>query len=319
MTKRWLWTPVALIALAGLSYGLYQVLQPPSLPAGLLYGNGHIEGTEVTVSAEVGGTVVENRLTEGQPVQQGDLLVRLDAADLRIQVAQTEAQVAAVRRSEAALKEQLDLWRHHLSTARSDLDRFRELRQRGTISPQQLNQAEDRFREAQGRVGMLQAQIAEARAQITAAEQQAALLQQQLDKTEIHAPISGTVQTKAVEAGELATPGRAVAVLVDLSRLELEIYIPEGDIGKVKLGDPARVRVDAFPDRYFEATVSRVDQRAQFTPKDVHMPDERARLVFGVVIAVDNPEGYLKPGMPADTWVRWKPEVSWPDKLTVPR
>ena len=95
--------------------------------------------------------------------------------------------------------------------------------------------------------------------------------------------------------------------------------MPESEIGKIKLNDPARVRVDAFPQRTFEARVARVDPRAQFTPKDVHMPDERARLVFGVVLAVDNPEAYLKPGMPADAWVRWKPEASWPDKLTVPR
>lgn len=289
------------------------------MPAGLLYGNGHIEGTAVTVSAEIAAVVTESGLVEGREVQQGELLVRLDDAELKTQRVQGQAQAVAIQRNQTAAEEQLRTWRHHLTTAESDLARFRELRQRGTISPQQLGQMEDRFREAQGRVDALEAQVAETRARLTAAEQEVTLLQQQLEKTEIRAPLMGTVQTKTIEVGELATPGRAMAVLVDLSQVELKVYIPESDIGKVKLGDPARVRVDAFPDRYFEATVSRVDQRVQFTPKDVHMPDERARLVFGVVIAVDNAEGYLKPGMPADAWVRWKPEVSWPDKFTVPR
>ncbi|MCC6208897.1 MAG: efflux RND transporter periplasmic adaptor subunit [Gammaproteobacteria bacterium] len=318
MRNNWLWTLVALFALAGLSYGLYQALQSPPLPAGLLYGNGHIEGTAVTVSAEIAAVVTESGLVEGREVQQGELLVRLDDAEFKTRRVRGQAQAVAIQRSQTAAEEQLRTWRHHLTTAESDLTRFRELRQRGTISPQQLSQMEDRFREAQGRVGALEAQIAEIRARLIAAEQEVTLLQQQLEKTEIRAPLTGTVQTKTIEVGELATPGRAMAVLVDLSQVELKVYIPESDIGKVKLGDLARVRVDAFPDRYFEATVSRVDQRAQFTPKDVHMPDERARLVFGVVLAVDNTEGYLKPGMPADAWVRWKPEASWPNKLTVP-
>lgn len=319
MHKAWQWAAGTVLLLALGSYVLYRVLMPPPLPPGILYGNGHIEGTEVTVSAEVAGAVVENHLQEGRAVRQGDLLVRLDAEELHARLEQGKAQLTAARRNEAALKEQLKTWRHHLSTANSDLERFRELRRAGSISPQQLNQAEDRFEEARGRVRTLEAQIAAARAEIKVAEQNVALLQQQLDKTEIRAPIDGTVQTKAIEAGELATPGRALAVLVDLSRLDLKVYIPEGNIGKIKHGAVARVKVDAFPERHFTATVSRVDQEAQFTPRDVHLPEERVRMVFGVTLALDNPQGWLKPGMPADAWIRWRDDVSWPERLVVPR
>jgi len=319
MSRGWLWTPVVLITVAGLSYGLYRVLQPSPLPQGLLYGNGHIEATEVVVSAEVAGTVVENRMVEGRPVRQGDLLVRLDDTELRIRLAQAEAQAGAVRRGTTALAAQLETWRHHLATAESDLDRFRELRARGTVSPRQLSEVEDSYRDARGRVDVLEAQITEAGARLRAAEQQVALLQRQVDKTEIRAPVGATIESKAIETGELATPGRAVAVLVELSRPELKVYIPEGDIGKVKLGDSARVKVDTFPDYYFQATVSRVDQRAQFTPRDVHLPEERVRRVFGVILTLDNPEGRLKPGMPADAWIRWRDETPWPQRLAVPR
>jgi HlyD family secretion protein len=100
--------------------------------------------------------------------------------------------------------------------------------------------------------------------------------------------------------------------------MDLKVFIPEKDIGKVELADPARVRVDAFPDRLFEASVARVDQRAQFTPRDIHMPEERVRLVFGVTLGLENP-GILKPGMPAAAWILWQEDAPWPERLIVPR
>jgi HlyD family secretion protein len=145
------------------------------------------------------------------------------------------------------------------------------------------------------------------------------LAQSQLGKTVIAAPLTGTVLTKSIEVGELATPGRPIATLVDLTGVELKIYIPEADIGKLRLGNEARVLTDAFADRYLDARVSRVDSQAQFTPRDIHMPDERTRLVFGVTLALDNPQGQLKPGMPADAWVRWNSATAWPPQLVVPR
>lgn len=308
-----------MIGLAIISYALFLWLAPPALPEGFLYGNGRIEATEVTVSAEVGGRVLESALVEGRTVQANDLLVRLDETDLNTRLKQAEANAAAAQRVQAQIEQQIVTARHHLQTADADFARYRKLRETGNVSLQMLDRAENQQREARGQVEALVARRAQAEASHDAASHEAALLSSQAGKTVIRAPSVGTILTKGIEVGEFATPGRTIAVLADLARIEFKIYVPESEIGKIKLNDPARVRVDAFPQCYFEARVARVDQRAQFTPKDVHMPDERARLVFGVVLAVDNPEGYLKPGMPADAWVRWKPEASWPDKLAVPR
>jgi HlyD family secretion protein len=215
--------------------------------------------------------------------------------------------------------QQLATLRHHLQSTEAELMRYRKLRESGTVSAQGLERVQDQYQEALGRARVLDEQRKQAEASLEAASQESRFLAQQVDKAVIRAPSAGTLLSKGIEPGELAAPGRVIAVLGDLARLELKIYIPEAEIGKVKLGEPARVRVDAFPQRQFEARVARVDSRAQFTPKDVHMPDERARLVFGVTLAVDNPEGYLKPGMPADAWVRWQPEAQWPAQLAVPR
>lgn len=318
MRMTWIWTAFALVAVAGGSYGLYLYLRPAPLPAQLLYGNGHIEGTEVRVSAEVAGRILESTLIEGAGVAKGDLLIRIDDTDLALERARKTAEIAAIERERKQVEVELATWRHHLRTAESDLVRYRQLQERGTVPPQRLEQAEDAFRDAGGRVAVLEAQLGEFDARLQAARKTVALIEYKIEKTEITSPIDGTILVKVVEPGEFVQPGQIVAVLVDLSRMELKVFIPEKHIGKVKLGDSARVQVDAFPDRWFESTVARVDQKAQFTPRDIHLPEERVRMVFGVILALSNPDGYLKPGMPADAWILWQPDAGWPARLPVP-
>jgi HlyD family secretion protein len=101
--------------------------------------------------------------------------------------------------------------------------------------------------------------------------------------------------------------------------MELRAFVPQDQIGRLRLGSDARIRIDAFPERTFDAEVTRIDERAQFTPREVYVPEERVRLMFGVTLSASNPDGLLKPGMPADAWIRWDPEVAWPDRLHVPR
>lgn len=319
MRLTWLWSAFALVIIAGGSYGLYFYLRPEQLSEQLLYGNGHIEGTEVRVSAEVKGRVVESSLIEGTAVAKGDRLIRIDDTDLMLERARAKADIAAIERERKQAEVDLDTWRHHRHTAESDLARYRRLQERGTVSPQRLEEAEDAFQEANGRVAVLEAQIGEFDARLEVARKTLGLIEYQIEKTRVSSPIDGTVLVKAVEPGEFVQPGKVLAVLVNLSRMELKVFIPEKDIGKVKLGDPARVRVDAFPDRQFEAAIARVDQEAQFTPRDIHMPEERVRMVFGVTLALDNPEAFLKPGMPADAWILWKPNAGWPQRLPVPQ
>lgn len=318
MRASWAWTGLILVALAAGSYGLYAWLQPKPLPQQVLYGNGHVEGTDVRVASEVAGRVVENKIVEGQTVQRGNLLLRLDDTEFKLQKARAQAEVASLRSQRGASEAELALWRHHQKTAEQDLDRYRQLEKTGAVTPQQLEKAENVAKEAAGRVTALEAQVASLTARMTAAQRELDLVALKIEKSEIVAPIGATVLVKTAEVGEFLQPGSPVAVLVDLSRITLKIYVPEAEIGKVKLGAAARVRVDAFPQRLFDARVDRVDQRAQFTPRDIHMPQERTRMVFGVTLAIYNPDGALKPGMPADAWILWQPQAGWPASLFVP-
>lgn len=317
--RSWMLTILVAGVIAAGSYFFYIATLPPELEPGFLYGNGHVEGTEVEISAEVTGRVITSNLVEGQPVAKGSLLVELDASDARAQLATAESEIKALQFQMERIREQLATSSDMLKTAERELNRHQALRKSGVVTEQRLDQVATAYRENLGQVRSLRAQLEETGAHIERARNHLAYLRIQVDKSRIYAPLDATVLSKGIEVGELATPGRNIAVLVDLNDLELKVYLPEAVIGSVKLNDPVRVRVNAFPDRYFDARVKRVDQRAQFTPRDINMPEERVRMVFGVVLALANPEGHLKPGMPADAWIRWDPDREWPAQLVVPR
>lgn len=319
MNRAWLWTGLAVALLGAGAYALYRYLAPIPLPEGILYANGHVEGTEVRVAAEVGGRVVDSALVEGEPVAAGAPLVRIDPADYEIALKQARADLLTLDAEARGIGDELATWRHHLASAERELERYRRLGAQGSVSPQRLEEATDREREARGRVDALEARLAANRARQEAAAARRALAESQLARTEVRAPRAATVLVKAIEPGELAQPGQTLAMLVDLTDLELTVYVPERELGRLRLGAPARVRVDAFPERYFEARIERIDQRAQFTPREVHMPEERVLTVFGVTLSVTNPDGALKPGMPADAWIRWNPDTPWPQPLWIPR
>lgn len=164
-------------------------------------------------------------------------------------------------------------------------------------------------------VAQARAAIAAAQAQVEAAEAARGLARANLADTTVAAPFTGVVLERLVEPGEVVAAGAPLVTLVDLSKLHAKVYVAEVDLGRVKIGDPARVYVDAFPGRSFDATVAEVAQQAEFTPRDVHMKDERVKLVFAVKLAVRNPEGVLKPGMPVDARIRWTPDAPWGDGL----
>jgi HlyD family secretion protein len=314
-----LWVMAAVLLLAVGGYLGYLAFRAPELPPEVLYGSGRIEATQVQLASEIPGRVTDNRLIEGQHVRAGEELLRLNDSTLHAQLGELQARQRAARHAVVRLDRMLETARHHLSNAETDLERARALSRAGDIPPQQLERAQDRLREAAGQVGVLEAQHAEAVAGLDAMQQQLAQLKLQLDKTVLRSPLDATVLVKAVETGEVVAPGRALAILVDLERPRLKIYVPEGVLGRIRLGAPARVQISAFPGRYFDAEVSSIDGRAQFTPRDVHVPDERARTVFGVTLRIANADGALRPGMPADAWILWNEEAAWPDALPVPR
>lgn len=319
LRQSWVIALLLLLLAAGASYVLYLNVRSDPLPEQVIYGNGHIEAKEVRISAEVNGRVVSNFLVEGSDVKKGDVLVQIDDEHFKLERAKTKAEIAAIGHERMEVAQELATWRHHRSTAARDYERYSKLGSKNIVSQQSLEKAEDGLREAEGKVGALKARVAAIEAKSEAAKRALDLVEISLAKTTMRSPINGTALVKAVEIGEFLLVGGTAGVLVDLNRTELKVFIAEKEIGRVHLNDRARVRVDSFPTRNFEGKVIRVDQKAQFTPREVHMPEERARMVFGVTLSVQNPEGALKPGMPADAWILWKQGAPWPERLHIPR
>lgn len=177
-----------------------------------------------------------------------------------------------------------------------------------TQSQKQLDQAKlgwDRIKAKEDDIGALEPQREQARAALAEAESV-------LSDLTIVAPMSGIIMTRVRDVGEVVVAGSPLFDLVDLDQLYLKVYVPETQIGKLRLGLPARIYVDAFPDQPFAATVRYISSRAEFTPKEVQTPDERVKLVYAVKLYLNkNPDYHLTLGMPADAVIRWKEGTTW--------
>jgi multidrug resistance efflux pump len=146
--------------------------------------------------------------------------------------------------------------------------------------------------------------VALAEARVAQAETGIAGADAALAKLTVRSPVTGTVTSQAIHAGEIAQAGLPLFTVTDLGRAKLVIYVPASQIGEVALGERAEVSVDAYPGRLFIGAVSRIADQAEFTPKNVQTQEERAKTVFAVEIALENSDGALRPGMPADATLR---------------
>lgn len=260
---------------------------------------GAAEAALAEARAHLGHVRAERERTEKDYLRYEELLEKELVAPQELDHAKAAFETA--KATEEAAGKAIAQARENLRLARTTAVTI-ELRQ------QEVEQARDRLTEAL-------AQLEVARARVQSVEAALKVARANLMDTRIAAPFEGTVQRKLVQEGEVVAAGTPIATLLDLTSLYVKVYLPERDIGKVRIGNPARVYVDAFPRRYFGAEVSEISQSAEFTPRDIHMKDERVKTVFALKLAIDNPEGFLKPGMPADARIRWDSESPWGDGL----
>jgi HlyD family secretion protein len=171
--------------------------------------------------------------------------------------------------------------------------------------PDAYQLAEQRLAAAQARLVAAKAsptpeQLAVAQAQIQAAQAALGIIQAQMDKLVVRAPIDGVVLQRNIEPGEVALPGATLLSLVNLDDLSIVVYVPEDRYGQIEQGQAAHLTTDSFPGKVFEVVVSEIADQAEFTPRNVQTAEGRRSTVFAIKLAVDNPAGELKPGMPAD-------------------
>jgi HlyD family secretion protein len=309
----------------------------PEPPSNSLRVSGHVEATEVRLGAEVGGRILELRVAEGDRVEPGDVIARLDTSATELQidraqaeragavaqlrllaagaraedVRQAEAQVAAVEAEGASVAAEV-------RGAQLDLERFASLLRANAGSEKQRDDARARAdgatarqraaREraraaaevlARLRSGARPEELDAARARVATADAQLAVLQKTLEDAEVRATVSGVVTQQLVDAGELVGPGTPFVVVTDLDRAWANLFVPEPMVPRVALGQTATILTDAGGPG-IEGTVTFVSPRAEFTPRNVQTAEERSKLVYRIKVSVDNRAGVLKPGMPVD-------------------
>ena len=164
----------------------------------------------------------------------------------------------------------------------------------------QVEAASSSLKQAQTQLDQVEANITQAEKAVAQAEAELNLIDVQMGKLAVRSAVDAVVMSRKIEPGEVVQPGSVVMTLGQLNDLSLTVYIPEDRYGQVSLGDQVSVTVDSFPNETFSATVIRIADEAEFTPRNVQTADGRRTTVFGVKLAVDDPEGKLKPGMPAD-------------------
>jgi HlyD family secretion protein len=349
----------------------------PNLPASIIAVSGRIEGDDSAVAPKTSGKILEVTVREGDTVNAGQVIARLDDAQVRARedsaraaLANAQAKVQGAHDQIAVLQEQLR--ENQLQTGQSTMDAEGRVRQaeadltaaqadlvqqqaalrlaefnrdayarlaktgaasqqqglqaevqadqqaavvagsqrkvesaRGALTTAQANLDTPKVRSAQ--TSGTEAQIAQQQSTIAGAKAETAQAQAELAEAEadradltVLAPFSGTVLTRAAEPGEVVQAGTAIVTLLDLSKVYLRGFVPEGEIGKVKVGQPAHVFLDSNSNQALDGYVLRIDPQATFTPENTYFRDDRVKQVVGVKVQLTQGIGYAKPGMPAD-------------------
>ncbi|MCG6926480.1 MAG: efflux RND transporter periplasmic adaptor subunit [Acidobacteria bacterium] len=289
---------------------------------GRIRASGHVEATEVLVSTKVGGTLEHLGVDEGSLVEAGQEIARIDTVDILLALESAKAERALAQaelslrlagtRKEDILETKAQLARAEadLAGAERDLERMEGLlsagsgttkarddaRTRRDVAAASVDAARERLRRMEA--GFRDEEKDAARARLQAAEAGIARLDQQREDAVIRSPVDGVVTQKLAEQGELMAPGAGLVVVTDLASAWLNAYVPEPDLGRIRLGQDAEVVTDDGQTR--GGRVSFIASRAEFTPKNVQTRDERVKLVFRIKIALDNEDGLFKPGMPAE-------------------
>lgn len=322
---------VAFFATAGGGYYLWQKRSADD--AHRLRVSGAIEISEAELSFKLPGRVAEVLKEEGDRVQAGEQIARLEDEELRHQV---ELQAAQVQAAEALLAELLAGARPEeraqaaaavraaeadFKRIQDDYLRLKDLYQKGSTSEREYDAARTAYTVAQTRLdqareqlalvrqGPREEKIAQARANLEQARAALALAQTRLDSAVLTSPLSGVVLARGVGPGEYAAPGTPVVTVGEIEKVYLRAYVEESDLGRVKLGQPVKVSADSYPGKVYAGKITFISPAAEFTPKNVQTQKERVKLVYRIKVDIPNPAQELKPGMPAEAEIIWEGEA----------
>jgi HlyD family secretion protein len=306
------------LVVAGASVWWFYFRIPPLV--GFASGNGRLEVQEIDVATKFPGRIAEVLVDEGDSVQVGQVVARMDTSSLNAQVREAEAQVLRSRQGQITAKALIAQRRSETLLAERDFERARALYVNANISAKDYDRARSTMDTAKAATTQAEAQLAEADATIAASLAQKERIQVDLKDSVLTAPRSGRVQFRLAEPGEVLASGGKVLTLIDPTDVYMTVFLPAAEAGKIALGAQARITLDAAPNLVIPSAVSFVADKAQFTPKEVETRTEREKLMFRIKVKIDpelvkGHEAQVKPGLPGVAYVQLDSSVQWPPFL----
>jgi HlyD family secretion protein len=264
-------------------------------------GYGNFEATEVIISSETTGRIIQFDKVEGNLVEKGDQIALVDTTIFHLQKAEIEAGIKSVRTRISSINAQNEILNQQIENINVNIRRIGNMLKDEAATQKQYD-------DLTGQVAVLQKQISANNtqresvvAEMGVMESRKATVNEQIKRSNVKSPLKGTIIEKYAEAGEITTAGKPLVKVADLSVITLKVYISGGQLGRIKTGARCTTRIDdgTIGYRQFEGTVRFVSEKAEFTPKIIQTKEERVTMVYAVEIAVIN-DGTLKAGMPGE-------------------
>lgn len=321
-TKRITWALGAVAVAAAAGWATWINTHRDNTPDGLMRANGRLEVERIEIAAKYPGRVVELPIHEGDWVKEGAVMARQDSTELLAQRDAIEAARERATQAMARASAETDVRKVQARIAQLELNHTQKLRQDALVSGAEVERREAQRDGERAGVKVATAAIGEATAARAEADAQIKRINVAIEDMTLRAPVAGRIEYRVVEPGSVIPSGGRVATLLNTSDVYMTVFLPTSIAGKLKVGDEARIVLDAAKQFVVPAQVSFVASEAQFTPKYVETATEREKLMYRVKLKVPvevatQYGSYVKAGLTGNGYVRTDPKATWPTELAV--
>lgn len=262
---------------------------------------GNFEAVETIVSSETAGKLLSMEVKQGDQLEPGKLIAQIDTTEIILKKLQTEAQLVASETKKQNVTAQINVLKEQKKNAQTTQQRIAKMFADQAATQQQMDDINGQLNVLDKQISATNTQFQLIASEMEVVKRQLDLFNEQLTKCQIKSPNKGTVLETYLETGELATPGKPVLKMADLSNLELKVYVSGAQLSNVKLGNEVKILIDsgAKEMQSLSGKISWISSESEFTPKIIQTKEERVKLMYAVKIVVPN-DGSLKIGMPGE-------------------
>jgi HlyD family secretion protein len=262
---------------------------------------GNFEATEVLISSETNGRILQLDPAEGTRVEKNGIIALIDTTILHLQADEIDASRKSVKTTQNSINAQNDILKQQIENVNVNISRFGKMLKDDAATQKQYDDLAGQVAVLQKQIAANNTQKASVAAELSVYESKKATLNDQIKRCYVKSPLKGTIIEKYAEAGEITGAGKPLVKIADLSVMKLKVYVSGAQLGTIKIGKQCTVRIDNGKKGYtsFQGTISYISDKAEFTPKIIQTKEERVILVYAVDIEVKN-DGSIKSGMPGD-------------------